>query len=401
MGGAAQEQGVVCAHGGAWLHLGGAEDVIHHIPVGQPRPSLQSNPQQQKLPKGGHVLRALPVQQAEAVLELKGEGGSICVVFGWTPPMLPVRGPLREQRPLHLLPGGEGEPVVPGGADEDEDLPLLEEDLVPPLLLGLPQRRSRLDMEAELGGEGHKSEDVAAGGGAVTGGQHVRGGRNIRVRELVPRRRPRHDDRTRHVKQAFEGVGDTLVDAAYKFFNKGTSQALCFGGLGLVPLGEGGVHPLLLHRFRIEHRVKMLRNLVPRPPNVFHPPPGGVPVIREKNIAVHCVTEAVPEVTSHRGGWAVIHHGGVSGGIGGGVLQSCRAQGGLGRNKSGGVRDTPIPTQPLHPMESGQSDIGDVVERRHGRVAGQDAQVVPPLGLHCLPLKRKVRVVSRGSPAGK
>ena len=45
-------------------------------------------------------------------------------------------------------------------------------------------------------------------------------------------------------------------------------------------------------------------------------------------------------------------------------------------------------------MECGQSDIGDVVERGHGRVAGQDAQIVPPLGLHCLPFKRKVRVVS-------
>ena len=103
------------------------------------------------------------------------------------PRMLPVGGPLREQCPLELLPGGGGEPVVPGGADEDEDLPLLEEDLIPPLLLGLPQRRSRLDIDAVLGGEGHKSRDVAARGGAVTGGQHVRGGRNIRVRELVPR----------------------------------------------------------------------------------------------------------------------------------------------------------------------------------------------------------------------
>ena len=62
--------------------------------------------------------------------------------------------------------------------------------------------------------------------------------------------------------------------------------------------------------------------------------------------------------------------------------------------KGGGVRDSPIPTEPLHPTESGHSDIGDVVERGHGRVAGQDSHIVPPLGLHSLPLKRKVRMVS-------
>ena len=45
-------------------------------------------------------------------------------------------------------------------------------------------------------------------------------------------------------------------------------------------------------------------------------------------------------------------------------------------------------------MESGQSDIGDVVERGHNRVARQDPQIVPPLGVHCLPFKRKFRVVS-------
>ena len=60
----------------------------------------------------------------------------------------------------------------------------------------------------------------------------------------------------------------------------------------------------------------------------------------------------------------------------------------------GGIRDSPIPTEPLHPMESGQSDIGDVVERGVNRVARLDAQIVPPLGLHCLPFKRKFRVAS-------
>ena len=77
--------------------------------------------------------------------------------------------------------------MVPGSADHDEDPPLLEEDLVPPILRGLPKRRSRLDVEAVLGGEGHEGGDVAAGGVAVKGGEHVGGGGHIRVRELVPR----------------------------------------------------------------------------------------------------------------------------------------------------------------------------------------------------------------------
>ena len=66
---------MVCVHRGAWLHLGGAENVVHHVPGGQADPSLQSDPQQQQLPKTGHVLPARPVPQAEAVLELQGEGG--------------------------------------------------------------------------------------------------------------------------------------------------------------------------------------------------------------------------------------------------------------------------------------------------------------------------------------
>ena len=46
-------------------------------------------------------------------------------------------------------------------AHHDEDLPLVEEDLVPPLHLGLPQGRSRLNAQAVLGGEGLKSGEVA------------------------------------------------------------------------------------------------------------------------------------------------------------------------------------------------------------------------------------------------
>ena len=50
--------------------------------------------------------------------------------------------------------------MVAGGAHQDEDLPLVEEDLVPPLHVGLPQGRSRLNAQALLRGEGHKSGDV-------------------------------------------------------------------------------------------------------------------------------------------------------------------------------------------------------------------------------------------------
>ena len=54
------------------------------------------------------------------------------------PRMTPIGGPLRKQCPLHLLPGRRGEPVVLGSADHDEDIPLFEEDLVPPLLAPFP-----------------------------------------------------------------------------------------------------------------------------------------------------------------------------------------------------------------------------------------------------------------------
>ena len=100
------------------------------------------------------------------------------------------------------------------------------------------------------------------------GGEHVGGGGDIRVRELVARLNTRHDDRTRHLKQVLERIGDTVLHGVNKLFNKGTSQPPGFGGLGMVPLGEGGVLPLPLHRFHIEHWVKVLRNLVP-PRQIF------------------------------------------------------------------------------------------------------------------------------------
>ena len=51
------------------------------------------------------------------------------------------------------------------------------------------------------------------------GGEHVGGGGDIRVRELVPRLSTRHDDRTRHLKQVLERIGDTLLHGVNKFLN--------------------------------------------------------------------------------------------------------------------------------------------------------------------------------------
>ena len=45
-----------------------------------------------------------------------------------------------------------------GGADDHEDLTLVEGDLAPPLLLGLPQSRSRLNVQAVLGVRATKLE---------------------------------------------------------------------------------------------------------------------------------------------------------------------------------------------------------------------------------------------------
>ena len=85
----------------------------------------------------------------------------------------------------------------------------------------------------------------------------------------------------------------------------------------------------------------------------------------------------------------------------GGSCKGALRKGGSGVMKGGGGRDSPIPTEPLHPMKSGQTDITDGVERGHGRVAGQDAHIVPPLGLHCLTFKRKVTAVSPRLTGGK
>ena len=70
-------------------------------------------------------------------------------------------------------PGGGGG-MVGGGAHHDEDLPLVEEDLVPPLHLGLPEGCSRLNVEAVVGERATKVErwhtNFAPSDGGRTGG---------------------------------------------------------------------------------------------------------------------------------------------------------------------------------------------------------------------------------------
>ena len=78
----------------------------------------------------------------------------------------------------------------------------------------------------------------------------------------------------------------------------------------------------------------------------------------------------------------------------GGSYRGAVRKGGSGAMKGGGSAIPRYQPSPFILWRVGHSDIGDVVERGHGRVAGQDAHIVPPLGLHSLPLKRKVRMVS-------
>ena len=66
--------------------------------------------------------------------------------------------------------------------------------------------------------------------------------------------------------------------------------------------------------------------------------------------------------------------GWVRGCICGGVRQGGGSQRGLGGNEGGGVRQSPIPTQPTHLMKRGKSDVKEVVEGGHLRVGGEEPQ---------------------------
>ena len=56
----------------------------------------------------------------------------------------------------------------------------------------------------------------------------------------------------------------------------------------------------------------------------------------------------------------------------------------------GGGWRSPIPTQPMHLMKRGKSDVRDVVEGGGGlKVGGEEPQVIPPLRSGGLPPKGK------------
>ena len=74
--------------------------------------------------------------------------------------MIFVGGPERKQGPLHVLTAGVWKTMVGGGADHDEYLRFVKEDLASPLHLGLSQGRSGLNAQAVLGGEGHEGGKV-------------------------------------------------------------------------------------------------------------------------------------------------------------------------------------------------------------------------------------------------
>ena len=61
--------------------------------------------------------------------------------------------------------------------------------------------------------------------------------------------------------------------------------------------------------------------------------------------------------------------------MGRGVGQGAKSQRAFGGNE-GGEGASPIPTQTMHLMKCGKSDVGDVVEGGNLRVGGEDPQVI-------------------------
>ena len=89
-------------------------------------------------------------QRVRGGVEESGVGHHTCM------PLL--GGPLGEQGPLHILARGWGVETMVASAHHDEDLPLVEEDLIPPLHRALPQGLSRPNVQAVLGERATKVE---------------------------------------------------------------------------------------------------------------------------------------------------------------------------------------------------------------------------------------------------
>ena len=70
-----------------------------------------------------------------------------------------------------------------------------------------------------------------------------------------------------HGMNGCEGVRHAVLQLSHELFINGTSHGLCFSGPRLVPLGQGGVSPLLFHIFLVKkNHIEKLWNLIPPPP---------------------------------------------------------------------------------------------------------------------------------------
>ena len=147
---------VVGAHGGACFTqgLGGVENIIVNVLHSQPKMGLQPPHTKRSWPYVGTSCCLRVPKNLLSSGSVEGGGGEVRGV-GQHVHMLFVRAPLREHGPWHVLTGGGWKTMVAGGADHRENLPLVKEDLVPPVHLGLHQDRSPLNAQAILGGEGH------------------------------------------------------------------------------------------------------------------------------------------------------------------------------------------------------------------------------------------------------
>ena len=158
-----------------WLHTGWP--TCAGGATGLNTSSFPRSPHKKKLAIGGDI--ELVHQYPQKLLELRVSGGVEVGGVEDDTRVFFVGSPLRGQGPLHSFAGGGG--VVAGGAHHDKDLPLVEEEFIPPLNPGLPQNRSRLNIHAVLWGKGHKSGEVTICLRIVGRGKDMGGGGDVCV----------------------------------------------------------------------------------------------------------------------------------------------------------------------------------------------------------------------------
>ena len=166
--------------------------------------------------------------------------------------------------PCICCPGGGG---GASGAHHDQDIPLLKEDLIPPLHMGHPQGRSSLNIQAVPRGEGHKSGEVGVRRCTVGRRKDVGESGGVRVGQLIAGiLTTQNHGSTGHGVNRCEAVKHGILQLSHELFRNGTNQGLCLRGPRLVPLWQGGVSPLLAHSFLFKNCIKKLWNLIPPPP---------------------------------------------------------------------------------------------------------------------------------------